>query len=146
MNFTVVMSSGMILFSSCLLLIYITYFVFLEFIKPKLIKLGVWLIMNHMDALDTESVEKKEKHLRVKFVYMGTLYTSIIPLGKLGKRNRKMHIQEGEELVEITCVRGAKYKFTPNEIGVDKVVVTETKMGENVMITTFEGDQSVSIL
>nr|QBK90393.1 MAG: hypothetical protein LCPAC103_00740 [Pithovirus LCPAC103] len=101
--------------------------------------------MNHLGALDTDSVEKRVKHVRVKFTYLGAQYMSIIPLGKLPRRGRKLHIQEGQQLVDITCIRGAKYKFTPNEIGVDKILLTESKTGQTVVLKTFEADDEITL-
>ncbi len=136
---------GLAVSSFVLILCCVLYFIFREFLKARLIKLGVWLIMNHLGALDTDSVEKRVKHVRVKFTYLGAQYMSIIPLGKLPRRGRKLHIQEGQQLVDITCIRGAKYKFTPNEIGVDKILLTESKTGQTVVLKTFEADDEITL-
>lgn len=136
---------GIVAVGIAALLLSIVYFVLLDYIKPRLIKLGVWLIMNHLGALDKDIVKKRDKYLQIQYTHLGTQYNAVVPIGKNPPRGRRLYIEHQDSRIDITNIRGARYNFSASDLGVDRVVLTETKIGETKDIRIFKGDDPVSM-
>jgi len=138
---------GTVCLGILILLSGIAFFSFDTYIKPRLIKFGVKFIMNNIGVLDTDTVEDNGKYLLVKYSYSGVQYTSVVPKKNKSPRGRKVYIlQSDEQRVDITNIRGANYNFTADDLGVAGIVITKNKLGEEIDIKTYTGDDPIIIV
>lgn len=125
----------------------IAFFSFDTYVKPRLTKFGVKFIMNNIGVLDTDTVEDKGKYLLVKYSYSGCQYTSVVPKKNKSPRGRKVYVvQSDKQRVDITNIRGANYNFSANDLGVIGIVITKNKLGEEIDIKTYTGDDPIIIV
>ena len=119
---------------------------FHETIKNFVIRTGLRIAMNNMGLLDSESVEKYPKFLKINYSYLGSPHVAVVPLGVKEPRGRSLCINNGDRLITISGIRGCKYNFTADEIGVSEIMLIEKTLGRNSVLKVFTGNEPISML
>ncbi len=138
---------GLVLTAVVIIFSFALYYIIRDLVKPVAMKWFIKLVMNNMGVLDTESVEKTSKYILINYVYLGTKFVAIVPLSKeLPPRSRKLFmINDNDDKINITGIRGSTYNFTPNDLGVNRIIMTDFKGGQEKISGTFIGNDEVHI-